>query len=101
VVFHSVLAAEEGQFTLADVARGIHDKLYARHPHVFDPQPGVHDTTAYLTAEWERRKVEEKGRASVMDGIPAALPFGLNVRGTTARRVQRENLPAQGGMPPY
>lgn len=73
VVFHSVLAAEEGQFTLADVARGIHDKLHARHPHVFDPQPGVNDT-AYLTAEWERRKVEEKGRASVMDGIPAALP---------------------------
>ena len=42
VVFHSVLAAEEGQFTLADVARGIHDKLYARHPHVFDPQRRRH-----------------------------------------------------------
>jgi MazG family protein len=73
VVFHSVLAAEEGQFTLADVARGIHDKLRDRHPHVFDPQPGVNDT-AYLTTEWERRKVAEKGRDSVMDGIPAALP---------------------------
>ncbi|MGQ0432342.1 MAG: MazG family protein [Microthrixaceae bacterium] len=73
VVFHSVLAAEEGQFTLADVARGIHDKLRDRHPHVFDPQPGGHDT-AHLTVEWERRKVEEKGRSSVMDGIPAALP---------------------------
>jgi tetrapyrrole methylase family protein/MazG family protein len=73
VVFHSVLAAEEGQFTLADVARGIHDKLYDRHPHVFDPQPGVNDT-AHLTSEWERRKVEEKGRERVMDGIPAALP---------------------------
>jgi tetrapyrrole methylase family protein/MazG family protein len=73
VVFHSVLAAEEGQFTLADVARGIHDKLHARHPHVFDPRPGINDT-AYLTEEWERRKLEEKGRASVMDGIPAALP---------------------------
>ncbi|MEO7428888.1 MAG: MazG family protein [Acidimicrobiales bacterium] len=73
VVFHSVLAAEEGQFTLADVARRIHDKLRDRHPHVFDPQPGVNDT-AYLTAEWERRKVQEKGRASVMDGIPLALP---------------------------
>lgn len=73
VVFHSVLAAEEGQFTLADVARGIHDKLRARHPHVFDPHPGGHDT-AHLTVEWERRKVEEKGRSSVMDGIPAALP---------------------------
>jgi tetrapyrrole methylase family protein/MazG family protein len=73
VVFHSVIAAEEGQFTLADVARGIHDKLRARHPHVFDPQPGANDT-AHLASEWERRKVLEKGRSSVMDGIPAALP---------------------------
>ena len=73
VVFHSVLATEEGQFTLADVTRGIHDKLRDRHPHVFDPQPGVNDT-AYLTGEWERRKVTEKGRDSVMDGIPLVLP---------------------------
>ena len=73
VVFHSVLAAEEGQFTLADVARGIHDKLYARHPHVFEPGAAATDV-AQLTVDWERRKVEEKGRASVMDGIPAALP---------------------------
>jgi XTP/dITP diphosphohydrolase len=68
-----VLAAEEGQFTLADVARGIHDKLHARHPHVFDPDAEATDV-AQLTVDWERRKVEEKGRASVMDGIPAALP---------------------------
>jgi tetrapyrrole methylase family protein/MazG family protein len=75
VVFHSVLAAEEGQFTLADVARGIHDKLYDRHPHVFDPQPGAAaDDAASLTEAWERQKVAEKGRASVMDGIPVALP---------------------------
>jgi tetrapyrrole methylase family protein/MazG family protein len=73
VVFHSVLAAEEGQFTLADVARGIHDKLRDRHPHVFDPTAEDVDT-ATLATEWERRKVEEKGRDSVMDGIPAALP---------------------------
>jgi tetrapyrrole methylase family protein/MazG family protein len=73
VVFHSVLAAEEGQFTLADVARGIHDKLRDRHPHVFDPAAG--DTTVeQLSGDWERRKVLEKGRDSVMDGIPVALP---------------------------
>ena len=35
VYFHAALAAEEGRFTLADVARGVHDKLVARHPHVF------------------------------------------------------------------
>ncbi len=73
VVFHSVLAAEEGQFTLADVARGIHDKLHARHPHVFDPDAPPTDV-AQLAVDWERRKVVEKGRASVMDGIPTALP---------------------------
>ncbi|MDQ2651021.1 MAG: MazG family protein, partial [Actinomycetota bacterium] len=73
VVFHSVIAAEEGQFTLADVARGIHDKLVVRHPHVFDAGAPATDL-AQLTVDWERRKVEEKGRSSVMDGIPAALP---------------------------
>lgn len=73
VVFHSVLGAEEGQFTLADVARGIHDKLYERHPHVFQPS-GDPTTIEQLSTDWERRKVEEKGRDSVMDGIPAALP---------------------------
>lgn len=73
VVFHSVLAAEAGQFTLTDVARGIHDKLRDRHPHVFDPAAGS-TTVEQLTVDWEARKVTEKGRATVMDGIPAALP---------------------------
>ena len=36
IVFHARIASEAGAFTLADVARGIHDKLVARHPHVFE-----------------------------------------------------------------
>lgn len=67
VVFHATLAAEAGQFTLADVARGIHDKLVERHPHVFgapgQPMPN-----------WEELKKAEKGRSSVMDGVPGSLP---------------------------
>jgi tetrapyrrole methylase family protein/MazG family protein len=35
VFFHAALAAESGWFTIADVARAIHDKLVYRHPHVF------------------------------------------------------------------
>src|SRR5690606_1146084 len=73
VVFHSVLASEEGRFTLTDVARGIHDKLRDRHPHVFDPAAGA-TTVEQLTVDWEARKVAEKGRDRAMDGIPAALP---------------------------
>jgi tetrapyrrole methylase family protein / MazG family protein len=72
VAIHAALAAEEGRFTLADVARGIVAKLVARHPHVFG---GVEvDDVDELATRWEQTKVAEKGRASVMDGIPAALP---------------------------
>lgn len=72
VVFHATIAAEAGAFTLADVARGIHDKLHRRHPHVFGDDDAA-DADA-VAAGWEQRKREEKGRASVMDGIPKALP---------------------------
>lgn len=72
VCFHSRLAAEEGWFTLADVARGVHDKLIARHPHVFGDV--VAEDAATVVTNWELIKKQEKGRASVTEGIPAALP---------------------------
>jgi tetrapyrrole methylase family protein/MazG family protein len=67
VAFHATLAAEQGEFTLADVARGIHDKLVERHPHVFGP-PGE------PVPDWEQLKKAEKGRSSVMEGVPGNLP---------------------------
>ena len=72
VVLHSAIARERGAFTLADVARGIHDKLYARHPHVFGGAEA--GSAEELAADWEAMKAAEKGRASVFDGIPASLP---------------------------
>ena len=80
ILFHTTLATEAGQFTLADVARTVHDKLYSRHPHVFaDVAAADADQVA---ANWEDLKKAEKGRASVFDGIPDALPallFALKV----------------------
>ena len=72
IAFHSRLATEEGAFTLADVARGVHDKLVARHPHVFGDVAA--DTADQVVANWEQIKKSEKGRASVFDGVPVALP---------------------------
>jgi tetrapyrrole methylase family protein / MazG family protein len=72
VVFHATLAAEEGRFTLADVARGIATKLIGRHPHVFGDATA--DSAEEVASRWEQIKKDEKGRASVMDGIPVALP---------------------------
>ncbi len=72
VFFHAVIATENGAFTVADVATGIHDKLRRRHPHVFGT---VEVTDAHeVIANWEQIKRAEKGRASAMDGIPAHLP---------------------------
>ncbi len=83
VVFHATLAAEEGHFTLADVARGIHDKLVHRHPHVFaDVQA---DTPAQVVSNWEQIKQAEKGRTSLMDGIGEGLPSLLY-----AHKIQRK-----------
>jgi tetrapyrrole methylase family protein / MazG family protein len=72
VYFHATLAAEEGQFGLADVARGIHDKLVGRHPHVFGDV--AVDSAEQVVTNWERIKKKEKGRRSVMDGVPGNLP---------------------------
>jgi tetrapyrrole methylase family protein/MazG family protein len=72
VVFHATLAAEAGEFTLAEVAGGIHDKLVLRHPHVFD-QVAV-DGADEVVANWEAIKKREKDRESVFDGVPRGLP---------------------------
>lgn len=72
VVFHSVIAAEEGWFTLADVARRLVDKLVQRHPHVF--ADAVAETPEDVARSWEALKLDQLGRSSVTDGIPQDLP---------------------------
>ena len=73
VVFHARIAQEEpGGFDIDDVATGIAEKLVRRHPHVFAGAQ-VADA-ADSEAAWFALKVAEKGRTSVTDGVPAALP---------------------------
>ena len=83
VVFHATLAAEEGQFTLADVARTVHDKLVGRHPHVFGTVQA--DTAGAVLRNWEQIKKAEKGHTSLMEGIAGDLPSLLY-----AHKVQRK-----------
>jgi tetrapyrrole methylase family protein/MazG family protein len=83
IVFHARLAQEEGRFTLADVARGVHDKLVHRHPHVFAEVQA--ESADAVVRNWEAIKKEEKGRTSVTEGIPASLPALL-----LATKLQRK-----------
>ena len=76
VVFHADIAAEDGRFGLADVARAIADKLVRRHPHVFADVP-VRDADE-VVRNWRRIKAEERkaagGDGGVLAAVPAVLP---------------------------
>jgi tetrapyrrole methylase family protein/MazG family protein len=77
IEFHSVIAEQEGRFTMADVARTVHDKLVHRHPHVFGASmAGLAEAGSadQVVANWEVIKRAEKGRRSLFDGIPGGLP---------------------------
>jgi MazG family protein len=75
VVLQSQLATEAGRFTVADVARGIAEKLVHRHPHVFG-DVAVRDAKD-VARNWSRQKAEERRRAgedALFGGVPVALP---------------------------
>jgi len=73
VVFHADIAAEEGRFTLEDVARHMRLKMVGRHPHVFGD--AVADTADAVTARWdELKRTEKPHRESVLDGVPKGMP---------------------------
>jgi len=83
VIFHSVMAEQEGRFTLKDVIELETEKLVRRHPHVFgDVQvEGVSD----VLTNWEQIKMKEGNRRSALQGVPATLPALLR-----AHRVQEK-----------
>jgi XTP/dITP diphosphohydrolase len=59
VVLQAQIAGESGDFSLADVARGIGEKLIRRHPHVFGDATA--DTPEEVRQHWEQIKAAEKG----------------------------------------
>jgi len=92
VVFHARVAEESSDpFDIDDVASDIADKLVRRHPHVFGSESAPDSAT--VEANWERIKAAEKGRESVLDGIPAGLPALAAVAKTTSR-ADKERLGA-------
>lgn len=82
VVFQADIASEAGDFTLAEVANGIADKLVRRHPHVFaDVQ--VRDADEVMQ-NWRRIKATERaakgGDPSVLANVPVTLPALLRAQ---------------------
>ena len=82
VYFLALLLDERGAGDLEAVARAIHAKLVARHPHVFGDVEA--NTPARVRENWERLKVEQEQREGVFHHVPESLPALLH-----ARKVQR------------
>ena len=82
VYFLSLLLEEKGSGGLEEVARGVHEKLVRRHPHVFrDVEP---ISAGAVRRRWEELKTEQEGRGGIFHDVPEALPALLH-----ARKVQR------------
>jgi len=73
---HTQIAAEAGDFRMADVIAGIDAKLHRRHPHVFGETKV--DGVGEVLQNWEQIKAEERSGklegGGLFDGVPSALP---------------------------
>ena len=75
VLFHAVIAEEEGAFDITDVAEALRRKLVRRHPHVFADVDAA-DADA-VKANWDQIKTDEKAGltqdSSLLAGVPRSL----------------------------
>ena len=80
--FLALLLQERNGGSLESIARGIHEKLVRRHPHVFGGAEVA--TPARVRKTWDRVKREEDGREGLFHHVPETLPALLY-----ARKLQR------------
>lgn len=59
VALHSVIAQEEGLFTVEDVIAGISSKMRFRHPKIFSPE-----NEEMMSLSWDELKRLEKNKRS-------------------------------------
>jgi MazG family protein len=84
IVFYSKIGSEKGAFTIAEVLRGINEKLVYRHPHVFG-NVSVSGPSE-VEENWENLKINENlSYKPVLSGVPASLPALIK-----ANRVQEK-----------
>ncbi len=69
VLLHSQIAAEEDQFTIDDVIKGLSRKMIRRHPHVFADAPSDMES---VHQSWESIKSKEKASKVTLPTLLAA-----------------------------
>lgn len=72
IVFYSKIGSESNSFDIADVCHSISDKLVERHPHIYGDVKVENEED--VKRNWEQIKLKEKGKTSVLQGVPKSLP---------------------------
>lgn len=72
LVFYSKIASEKELFDIKDVLNTLCDKLIHRHPHIYGDV--VAEDEATVLRNWELLKLQEKGKTSILQGVPKGLP---------------------------
>jgi XTP/dITP diphosphohydrolase len=72
LVFYAKIGSETGDFDIKDVLDGIAEKLTSRHPHIYSDVQVADDED--VKNNWEKIKLKEKGRKTVLGGVPNSLP---------------------------
>lgn len=77
IVLHSQIAAEDGEFNIYDVLKGISKKLVTRHPHVFASEKV--DSVDHVLQNWEKLKEKERKEKGeeVINGLLKGVSSGL------------------------
>ena len=84
VMFHAVIAEEEGLFTFDDVAKVVSDKMIRRHPHVFSGVEFKSDEERH--AAWgEIKKTEKEGK----EWQEEYLKFAMNEAADLIERAKK------------
>lgn len=78
IVFHADIAADKGQFDMAEVVEALCKKLVRRHPHVFGNAKKMKDGAEVL-ARWDEIKKAEKAQRA-QDVAKKRLTFRKKVR---------------------
>ena len=87
VEFHAAIAEEQGRFTMADVARSVHDKLVSRHPHVFGDVEV--SSSSEVESNWEAiKRAEKPERTGIFDGVVLGAP-SLQLASKTQSRAAK------------
>ena len=72
VVMHSVIAEEEGLFTLEDVIEEVSEKMIRRHPHIFFSLEA--DSPEQVLQNWDEIKKKEKEGKSWIESPLREIP---------------------------